>query len=169
MRIRSKGLTLCAVLGVGLLLLTLPEARVRAAEPLRYNRDVRPILSEHCFACHGRDANARKAGLRLDLREKAVSATESGAIPIVPGKPATSEMVRRIFHSDESQMMPPPAAGKPLSPAQRDILRRWVAEGAKYEPHWAFQAPVRSRPPAVKHPDWPRNAIDNFILARLEE
>ena len=108
----------------------MPEARIRAVEPLHFNRDVRPILSEHCFACHGRDANARKAGLRLDLREKAVSATESGAIPIVPGKPATSEMVRRIFNSDESQMMPPPSAKKPLLPAQRETLRRWIAEGA---------------------------------------
>ncbi len=160
---------LCAVVGVAFLLLAIPEARIRAVEPLHYNRDIRPILSEHCFACHGRDAHARKAGLRLDLRDKALAAAESDAIPIVPGKPDASEMVRRIFNSDQSEMMPPPAAEKPLSPAQRDILRRWIAEGARYEPHWAFQAPVRSRPPAVKHPDWARNAIDNFILARPEE
>ena len=99
-----------AAVGVAFLLLVVPEARIQAVEPLHFNRDVRPILSEHCFACHGRDANARKAGLRLDLREKAVSATESGAIPIVPRKPDASEMVRRIFNSDESQMMPPPSA-----------------------------------------------------------
>ncbi len=160
---------LCAVVGVAFLLMAIPEARIRAVEPLHYNRDIRPILSEHCFACHGRDAHARKAGLRLDLRDKALSATESGAIPIVPGKPDASEMVRRIFNSNQSEMMPPPAAEKPLSPAQRDILRRWIAEGARYEPHWAFQAPLRSRPPAVKHAEWVRNAIDNFILARLEE
>jgi hypothetical protein len=159
---------LIAVIGIALLFVASPERRIRALEPLHFNRDVRPILSEHCFACHGRDANARKAGLRLDLREKAVSTAESGAIPIVPGKPDASEVARRIFNSDESQLMPPPAAGKPLTPAQRDILRRWIAEGARYEPHWAFQPPARSRPPAVKHAEWPRNAVDNFILARLD-
>jgi uncharacterized protein DUF1549/cytochrome c len=159
---------LCAAVGVAFLLLAVPEARIRAVEPLHFNRDVRPILSEHCFACHGRDANARKAGLRLDLREKAVATAESGAIPIVPGKPDASEVARRIFNSDESQLMPPPSTGKPLTPAQRDILRRWIAEGARYEPHWAFQPPVRSRPPAVKHAEWARNAVDNFILARLD-
>jgi hypothetical protein len=157
------------LIAAAFLLVALPGQKCCAVEPVRFNRDVRPILSEHCFACHGRDATARKAGLRLDLREKALAKTDSGVIPIVPGKPEASEVVRRIFNHDASELMPPPSANKALSPAERDTLRRWIAEGAKYEPHWAFQAPVRLRPPAVKQADWPRNAIDNFIQARMEQ
>jgi Protein of unknown function (DUF1553)/Protein of unknown function (DUF1549)/Planctomycete cytochrome C len=141
---------------------------MRAAEPLRFNRDVRPILANHCFGCHGQDKNARKAGLRLDVREHALVAAESGAMPIVPGKPDASEVVRRIFNSDAAEMMPPPSANKELTKTERELLRRWIAEGAKYEPHWAFIAPVRPQPPAVKQADWRHNALDNFVLARLE-
>lgn len=159
----------CAWLGVACLLLALACSEAGAAEPLRFNRDVRPVLSNHCFGCHGRDNGSRKAGLRLDVREKALAAADSGVIPIFPGKPEASEVVRRIFNHDASEMMPPPAAAKPLTKAEKELLKRWIAEGAKYEPHWAFIAPERRQPPAVKGGAWPRNAIDNFILARLEQ
>jgi len=139
-----------------------------AGGALHFNRDIRPILSSHCFQCHGQDSNSRKGGVRLDLREKALLPADSGAIPIVSGKPEASELVRRIFaRSDEA--MPPRDANKPLTQAEKELLKRWIAQGAKYEPHWSFVPPHRTQPPAVHEADWPRNAIDNFILARLEK
>ncbi len=133
------------------------------AEPLRYSRDIRPILAEHCFACHGPDRAARKARLRLDVRDVAV-AREA----LVPGKPDDSKLVARIFSTDPDECMPPPKAKKPLTAQQKDVLRRWVAAGAAYESHWAFVPPVRPQLPAVRDRAWVRNPIDAFVLARLE-
>src|SRR5262245_24519321 len=101
---------------------------------IHFNRDVRPIMSGTCFKCHG--PGTQKAGLRLDVRERALAATESGVTPIVPGKPDESEIVRRVFATDESEIMPPPAAHKSLSAEQKEIIRQWVAQGAAYEKHW---------------------------------
>ncbi|MFO1023184.1 MAG: PSD1 and planctomycete cytochrome C domain-containing protein [Planctomycetales bacterium] len=137
--------------------------------PLRFNRDVRPILSNHCFQCHGPDSANRKAGLRLDQREQALKPAESGEPAILPGKPDASELVRRIFATEKAEVMPPPAVHKELTAAQKEILKRWVAEGANYEPHWALIAPVRSELPEVKKKEWVRNGVDAFILARLEQ
>src|SRR5947209_13524775 len=109
---------------------------VNAANTPEYNRDVRPILAENCFACHGPDSAARKAKLRLDRRDEAVNA---GAI--APGKPDESEMIERIFAEDASQRMPPPKSHKKLTAAQKETLRRWVAAGAEYQPHWSFLPP----------------------------
>ncbi len=139
------------------------------AEPPRYNRDVRPILALHCFSCHGPDHTNRKGGVRLDERAAALHAADSGSTPIVPGKPEASEVVRRIFASDPGEMMPPPSANKPLTTSQKALLKRWIAGGATYEPHWAFIVPQRIPPPAVKRSAWPRNAVDSFILSRLEQ
>lgn len=133
-------------------------------DSLDFNRDIRPILSNHCFACHGPDANKRKAELRLDVREVAV---EKKAI--VPGAAEASELVRRILHSDPEERMPPTKTKKPLEAEQITLLRRWVSSGAKYTRHWAWIAPVRSERPQVAKGGWPKNAIDDFILARLEE
>src|SRR4051812_49290961 len=102
-----------------------------ATSPVHFNRDVRPILSENCFACHGHDKNQRKAKLRLDVREVAL---ERGAI--VPGKPGESKLVEHIFATDPDEIMPPPKSHKTLSSAQKEILKQWVASGAEYEPHW---------------------------------
>src|SRR5687768_15761184 len=104
-----------------------------AAEPLTYNRDVRPILSDNCFSCHG--PAKQKGGLRLDLREVATEPVKSGSIAIVPGKPDASELVMRIFANDVDDQMPPADSGHSLSAAQKEVLRRWVADGAKYQPH----------------------------------
>jgi hypothetical protein len=131
---------------------------------VRYNRDVRPILNENCFACHGPDKSARKGGLRLDVREEAVKAEA-----IVPGKPEQSGLVERIFSADPGKRMPPAKAHKKLSAAQKDLLKRWVAAGAEYEPHWAFIAPARPPLPAVKDAGWCRTPVDRFVLARLEK
>ncbi len=133
-----------------------------------FNRDVRPILSRHCFKCHGPDDKARKAKLRLDTRSEALKAGKSGKTPIVPGKPDESELVARILQKDPDEVMPPSTAKLDLSDVQKQILKSWVAAGADYAPHWAFQAPTQGPLPQVKQADWPRNAIDSFVLARLE-
>jgi hypothetical protein len=134
------------------------------AEAIEFNRDIRPILSENCFACHGPDSAARKADLRLDRREAAV---ELGAI--VPNDPGASELVARIDDEDETLRMPPKKSNKKLTAAQKDLLRRWIASGAEYQPHWSFLAPERPVPPSVKNEGWVRNPIDRFLLAALEK
>ena len=136
---------------------------------VRFGRDVRPLLSDRCFVCHGQDANKREADLRLDVRESATAQRDGGPV-IVPGSPDTSELWRRITSKDPAVMMPPPRSTKrPLSAEEQSILRRWIADGAAYEPHWAFVPPVRPTLPVVRDTAWGRNAIDRFILARLEE
>jgi mono/diheme cytochrome c family protein len=135
---------------------------------IRYDRDIRPILADNCFACHGPDANQRKAKLRLDHRAGALSPARSGGQAIVPGKPDDSLLVERITEDNPSRRMPPKKSGKHLTPAQIDLLRRWIAEGAPYSVHWAFVPPRRHALPKVKNDAWPRNAIDYFILDRLE-
>jgi mono/diheme cytochrome c family protein len=133
------------------------------AGTLSYNRDIRAILVENCFGCHGADSASRKADLRLDQRDAAV---ESGAI--VPGDPDSSVALDRIFSDDPEEVMPPPSLKKVLTPEQKELLKRWIAEGAEYEPHWSFIPPKRPEPPAVKNEAWARNPIDRFLLARLE-
>jgi hypothetical protein len=133
-----------------------------------FNRDVRPILSNKCFACHGPDEKVRKAGLRLDTKEGATAETDGGRA-VVPGKPEASELVRRITSAEASELMPPAKTGKKLSKAEVDALTRWIKEGANYAKHWSYVAPVRPELPAVQNAAWPRNPIDRFILARLEK
>jgi hypothetical protein len=135
-----------------------------ATKTLEYNRDIRPILSENCFACHGPDSASRKAGLRLDLRTDALKAQA-----FIPGNPEKSELIRRIFADKPSERMPPRKSHKTLTLAQKESLKRWVAEGAVYQLHWAFLPPKRPALPAVKNKSWGRSAIDAFILAELEK
>lgn len=133
-----------------------------------FNRDIRPILSEHCFACHGPDEKARKAGLRLDLETHARTLLDSGRRAVVGGDLDASELWARISTGDSDDLMPPAETKKPLSPAKVALLRQWLAEGAPYQGHWAYLPPERTEPPAVNRVDWPRNDIDRFILGRLE-
>jgi len=133
-----------------------------------FTREVRPILANHCFKCHGPDEGARKAKLRLDVRDEAIKPAKSGEKAIIPGKPEKSELVARIFAEVEDDLMPPASTKHPLSQAQKEILKRWIAEGAEYKTHWAFIAPKQSPLPKVRNQAWPRNAIDHFVLARLE-
>jgi hypothetical protein len=140
-----------------------------AAEKIDFQRQIRPILVDRCFACHGSDAAHREGGLRLDEREAALKGGDSETAAIVPGKPDDSELVRRILSDDEAEQMPPPEAKKELTAAEKALLKQWVAEGAEYAAHWAFTAPVRPTLPEVKRIDWPRNEIDRFVLARLEK
>ena len=128
-----------------------------------YNHDIRPILSDNCFSCHGPDKNQRKAKLRLDVREVAV---ETKAI--IPGKPDESLLVKRIFSTDADDLMPPPETHKRLSPDQKEKLKRWIAAGAEYEPHWAYVKPARPAVPDTTSGKRVRNPIDGFILHGLE-
>jgi len=136
-----------------------------AEQPVSFNRDIRPIMSDTCFHCHGFDAKTREAGLRLDLREAALQKTENDVIPIVPGKPEESEIIARIFSTDKDELMPPPKAHKALTPQQKETVKRWVAEGAVYEPHWAYAPLVKPPVPqnGAAHP------VDAFIRTRLAE
>lgn len=140
----------------------------RAGSP-DFLRDVRPVLSGHCFKCHGPDEKARKAKLRLDIRDEALHPAKSGERPIVPGKPDESQIVTRIYSKDTDELMPPPEARLPLTEAQKKILRDWIATGAEYRPHWSFAAPKQTQLPKVKQSGWARNPIDYFIQAQLEE
>ncbi|OAI58115.1 hypothetical protein AYO49_01270 [Verrucomicrobiaceae bacterium SCGC AG-212-N21] len=141
-----------------------------AESKVQFNRDIRPILSDTCFHCHGPDEKERKAGLRLDIRADALKPAKSGSIAIVPGKPEESELIARVFTSDEDDLMPPTKLHKPQTSRQKDLLKQWVAEGAEYQGHWAFIAPTR---PAVPHPVKRTaeitNDVDAFIFARLEQ
>jgi hypothetical protein len=143
-------------------ILMLNVASLHATE-ISYNRDVRPILSDNCFACHGFDPKNRKADLRLDTFE---GATSDGAI--VPGDVAKSEVWSRIITGDEDEIMPPPKSHKTLTAAQKNTLKRWIESGAKYETHWSFMPLAVVRPPEVKTAAWAKNDLDRFILARLE-
>src|SRR3954468_8800647 len=162
-----------------------PAAEKNAARPLDFNRDIRPILSENCFQCHGFDEKARQAELRLDQADSAL-AKHDDVTPIVPSHPEQSELWRRITSTDESEMMPPPDSHRVLKSEQKETLKRWIEQGAPYAKHWSFIPPVKAAVPdvhvaaslrdvnsspdsvGIRPRDWPRNEIDNFILARLD-
>lgn len=144
-------------------------AQAETAAPISFNRDVRPVLSDKCFTCHGPDAAARKAGLRLDVEEFAKAALRSGDTAIVPGDRERSTLYQRIITTDLDDRMPPSSTGHILTDAEQEVLGRWIDEGAAYEQHWAFVAPARSDPPPVSQAAWPKNAIDHFVLSRLEQ
>lgn len=158
------------VAACGLLLILGAASIAPAAEPtLDFNRDVRPILSDRCFSCHGPDSEDRQAGLRLDLRETATAELDSGTTAVVPGDLTKSELITRITSSDPDVVMPPPRFNKPITPAEAEILKRWVAAGAEYRGHWAFERLERPAVPEVKDTAWAKTPIDRFILARLEQ
>jgi len=146
-----------------LIFLVLPTF-VAAAEPIVFNRDIRPLLSDKCFHCHGPDEKERKSGLRLDQRDSALQPSESGATAIVPGKLDQSELIARCFTDDADDLMPPAKLGKPLTPHEKELLKQWIAEGAEYQGHWAFLPPARAAVPTQGKSQQP---IDAFISARL--
>lgn len=139
-------------------------------EQVSYNFDIRPILSDKCFICHGPDANKRQAGLRLDLAESAYKALEENpaAHALVPGQPMQSEVFLRISSTDTTYMMPPPESNLVLTPHEIKLIEKWIKQGAKYETHWAFIVPEDPGVPEVKDKEWPKNEIDYFILQKLE-
>ena len=150
---------------VGVAMLTAAAAFAPAAEPVAidFNRDIRSILAENCFYCHGQDGNKRQADLRLDDRAAAIAAGG-----IVPGDAGASTLLERINSTDPDVVMPPPDSNRRLTAEQKQLLDRWVREGAAYQPHWAFVAPGRPEPPAVVGREWIRNPVDTFVLAKIE-
>jgi hypothetical protein len=141
------------------------SARAGELEPVHFSRDILPILAENCFACHGPDAKARKADLRLDVKESALRSSEP---LIVPGNASESELIARISSNDPDEKMPPPKSGKKLAARQIELLKKWVDQGAHWTKHWAFDPPRRPAAPMIRDAAWPDNPIDRFVLARLE-
>lgn len=140
-----------------------------AEKKVSFNRDIRPILSDNCFQCHGPDEHKRQAGLRFDQRSSATLVSDSGRAAIVPSNPGESELVTRIASHDADLQMPPASTGKVLTPRQIELLKQWIIEGAEYEGHWAF-LPIQRHPlPTVNNETWIRNPIDRFVLTRLEQ
>ncbi len=163
----SKSLVWCC-------LLTFPgaifPAAIRAEEPnqrVDFQREVRPILADKCFHCHGPDEEQRQAELRLDLRDQAFAEREGGRV-LVPGSLEKSHLIRRVTSKDDSERMPPEDSVRQLSAEEIETLKQWVSEGAEWKTHWAFEPPTRPVPPTVKNPKLPRNGIDHFVHARLE-
>ncbi len=157
------------LLGVLLLSPVIGAEEAAAKRRVDFNRDVQPILSDNCFACHGFDANKRQAGLRLDTSEGARQRLASGKAAIVPGKAEQSELMQRVTTPHAALQMPPADGGKKLTKAQIETLRRWIEQGGEYAAHWSFVPPKRPALPPVKDEKWPLNPIDRFILARLEK
>jgi hypothetical protein len=143
-------------------------AAAKEPEQIRYNDDIRPILAANCFGCHGLDAGQRKADLRLDTPEGAF-ATRDGMTPIKPGDLAGSEVWQRIIAEEADLVMPPPSSKKTLKPAEKELIRRWIEQGAPFQKHWSFEPVTPRAIPAVRNEAWPRNSVDRFILARLEQ
>ena len=133
-----------------------------------FGRDVRPILSDKCFTCHGPDEATREGGFRLDVKEQVFGEAESGLSPVVAGDVENSELLNRIFASDYSQM-PPRGHDKQLTTAEKEILRQWIAGGAEWAGHWAFETPRPQEPPACRNTDWPLDPLDQFVLAKLQQ
>lgn len=153
----------CAIVAVVMLCQATPLVAVPSG--VTFNKDVRPILAEHCLKCHGADERARKGKLRLDMREEAVAKNA-----IIPGRPEESELFQRILSADEDEVMPPPGEHKSLKPEQKEVLLRWIAEGAPYEKHWAFIPPVQPVVPSLESPEFSiTSPIDALVLARLRE
>src|SRR4051812_36645095 len=176
--LRQPTIWIAGVVGIGLVgaaalvLAAEPPAAppVTAADaPVKFNRDIAPLLSENCFACHGPDKNKRKADLRLDTRAGLFGKLENGT-PVVAGHPDQSEIISRITSDDPDERMPPPKSKKPkLTADQVELLKRWIRQGAPWEGHWSFTQPQRPPVPEVKDAAWVRNPIDAFLLQRLEK
>lgn len=164
-RLASVGRFTCLVAGI---VSCGPVYAEGGGEPIRFNRDIRPILAAHCFRCHGPDGSQRQSGLRLDTRQGALADRE-GTPAVVPGRPEQSALWTRISSSDESRRMPPAEAGDPLTPEQQQLLRQWIVAGAPYQQHWAFVPPAEVLPPKTDGDTWCRTPIDRFVLARIEK
>ena len=158
---------LALIAGSAVLLAGQAVSNPSAAAKLDFQREIRPILAENCFQCHGPDSAARMANLRLDRKDSALELRKNGA-PVVPGKPADSLLYQRISALAAPRRMPPESARRTLTPEQIAKLKLWIEQGAPWQEHWAYRAPVMPAIPVVKSTAWPRNPIDNFILAKLE-
>ncbi len=147
------------------------EVTKQVVKDISFNFHVKPILSDKCFTCHGPDANKRKAGLRLDIEQdaKAELVENPGKFAILEGDIRSSELIKRIISEDINEMMPPPESHLQLSEYEKEILKKWIDQGAKYETHWSFMPPVKVQLPAIQNKSWPLNEIDYFILEKIEK
>ena len=152
-----------------LLVLTVVARAGFAADDVDFNLDIRTILSNKCFQCHGPDDAERQGGLRLDQRSGAIAKLESGETAVVPGKPKLSALIARITSDDEDLRMPPASIGKTISAREIELLKKWIDSGAKYAKHWSYEKPVRPELPALQDTSWVKNDIDRFILRRLTQ
>ncbi|MEM9157947.1 MAG: c-type cytochrome domain-containing protein [Verrucomicrobiota bacterium] len=150
------------------LLIAASQATAVEEEEISFNRDIRPIFSETCFNCHGPDEASREANLRFDIPESALAKRDNDYFAIVPGKPQDSEAWLLINDEDPDFRMPPPDSHLTLTELQKEKIRKWIEQGAKYEKHWAFVPPIKSKPPASAKPHWNQNPIDAFVLEALE-
>ncbi len=156
---------LLSITAIGLLCLGNP---VSLAKEVSFNYDIRPILSDTCFLCHGLDADAREADLRLDIQEYAYADREDSSPAIVPGDPDESLLIWMINAEDEDERMPPQKHPRSLSEEEKNLLRKWIEEGAEYQQHWSFIPPAAVDLPEVSEKTWPNNGIDHFVLSRLD-
>ncbi|HEV8072359.1 MAG TPA: PSD1 and planctomycete cytochrome C domain-containing protein [Planctomycetaceae bacterium] len=166
-RVRLRAVLIPAI---GLAVAWVPSLGLAAGpKRINYSRDIRPILSNTCYKCHGPDEKQRKAGLRLDKKEGAYARLESGEVAIVPGSSAKSAVWQRLTAKDPDVRMPPPDSGKTIAPEQIELIKRWIDEGAEFHGHWSLLPPQHAAAPPVQHPELARNPIDRFVLARLDE
>ena len=157
---KTKWLGWSGLIAVLILLVGL-DSGAAAVPPVVFSRDILPILSDNCVKCRGPDETSRKAKLRFDLQDEALKPAKSGERAIVPGKPAESELIKRINAKDEDDLMPPVKSEKKLTPAQKEMFKRWISEGAKWGRHWAFEPPVRPEVPGVEKA--PRSNLERSI------
>ncbi|MDP1589943.1 MAG: DUF1549 domain-containing protein, partial [Prosthecobacter sp.] len=150
------------------LLFTLLAASSAVAQPVGFNQDIRPILAEACFHCHGPDPGTRKAGLRLDTEAGFFTSKDGEQPTVIKGQPDKSSLYQRLLSTDEDEVMPPPEAHKTLKPAEIAKVKAWIEQGAPWQPHWSLIAPQKASLPAVKDNAWVKNPVDRFILAKLE-
>jgi hypothetical protein len=167
-RDRFGSVLLCSVL-MGITSLSTTNAQQPLPETINFNRDIRPILSDTCFHCHGPDKTNREADLRLDLKAEAFKVNDDGIRIVFPNRPDKSELYRRIASSDEDERMPPTDAERKLTDRQIALIKRWIEQGADWQNHWSFIPPKRHPLPRVKNDKWIRNPIDAFVLSRLEQ
>ena len=166
-------LTLSMLRSSSLTFLTLASA-LSAAPPVQFNRDIRPILADKCFHCHGPDPGSRKASLRLDTEAgffapRKLKDGSDGSPTIVKGNLDKSPLYQRLITTDEDEVMPPRKEHKDMKPGEIALVKGWIEQGAPWQPHWAFITPDKGSVPAVKNEAWAKNAIDRFVLAKLEK
>ncbi|MFL3667147.1 MAG: c-type cytochrome domain-containing protein, partial [Verrucomicrobiota bacterium] len=172
--LNRKRFSLIMSLLFGTAILALPLNSIATTDatkerPVNFNQAISPILSKHCLECHGPDANQRKARLRLDIYDKAISPRKSKPAAILPGNSAESLLVERITSKNSDERMPPPGNGTKLSEIEIEMLKTWIDEGASYQRHWAFETVADQQLPRVRDNAWPSQSIDHFILAKLEQ